>query len=68
MNNERNEHKQVASCFPEERLLQWHQQYKAILALGRDINPPILPPSDAPKKRSRYFVEVFSTIINAFLQ
>ena len=53
MNNERNEHKLVASCFPKERMLQWHQQYKAILVLGRDMNPQILPPADAPKKRGR---------------
>lgn len=53
MTTARNAHKQVASSFPEERLRQWHQQYKAILTLGRDRNPPLTPPADAPKKRGR---------------
>ena len=53
MNKERDEQKLVASYFPEDHLLKWHRQYREILKLGRDTNPPIIPPPDAPKKRGR---------------
>jgi transposase len=53
MNKKREEQKLVASCFPPERLLEWHQQYQGILELGREVNPPIIPAADTPKKRGR---------------
>jgi transposase len=53
MNKKREEQKKVASCFPEVQLLEWHQQYQDIVHEGREANPPIIPPPDAPKKRGR---------------
>jgi len=53
MNKKRDEQMQIASCFPEELLLEWHQQYKEIVNEGREANPPIIPAPDAPKKRGR---------------
>jgi transposase len=53
MNKKREEQKLVASCFPPERLLEWHQQYKETLREGRKVNPPIIPAPDAPRKRGR---------------
>jgi transposase len=53
MNKKREEQKLVAPCFTDERLLEWHQEYKAILKQGREVNPPIIPLPDAPKKRGR---------------
>jgi transposase len=53
MNKKREEQKMIAPLFPEERLLEWHQQYKIILREGREVNPAIIPAPDAPKKRGR---------------
>jgi len=53
MNQKREEQKLVALCFQPERLLEWHQQYQEILNEGREVNPPIIPASDAPIKRGR---------------
>jgi len=53
MNNKRDEQMRVASHFPEECLLEWHQKYKEILSEGQKANPPIIPAPDAPKKRGR---------------
>ena len=53
MNRKREEQKQVASEFSTECLENWHQQYQKILREGRLVNPPIVPPPDAPKKRGR---------------
>ena len=53
MNKKREEQKLVASCFPPERLLEWRQQYRGILIEGREVNPPIIPAPDTPKKRGR---------------
>ena len=53
MNKKRDEQMMVASCFPDEHMLEWHQQYKEILSEGREVNPPIIPAPDAPKKRGR---------------
>jgi len=53
MNKKREEQKMIAPFFPEESLLEWHQQYKIILREGRDVNPAIIPAPDAPKKRGR---------------
>lgn len=53
MNKKREEQKLVDSCFAPERLLAWHQEYKDILDLGREANPPIIADPDAPKKRGR---------------
>ena len=53
MNKKREEEKLVASCFPPERLLEWHQQYQKILGEGREVNPHIIPTPDAPKKKGR---------------
>lgn len=53
MNTKREEQKLVASCFPEDNLLEWHLRYKKILSEGREANPPLIPAPDAPKKRGR---------------
>ena len=53
MNKKREEEKLVASCFPPERLLEWHQQYQKILGEGRAVNPPLSPMPNVPKKRGR---------------
>ena len=53
MNQRREEQKLFASCFPPERLDQWHRQYQGILREGREVNPPVLPLLNAPKKRGR---------------
>jgi len=53
MNNKREEQKLLADCFPEKPLLEWHDQYQEIVCEGRDANPPIIPPPDAPKKRGK---------------
>ncbi len=53
MNRKRGEQMQVASCFPEMQLLEWHQQYQDIVREGRKANPPIIHPPGAPKKRGR---------------
>ena len=53
MNKKREKQKLIASCFPPERLLEWHQQYQGILIEGREVNPPIIPAPDTPKKRGR---------------
>ena len=53
MNRRREEQKLLTSCFPPERLDQWHWQYQAILREGRKVNPPVLPLLNAPTKRGR---------------
>jgi transposase len=53
MNRKREEQKLSTSCFPPERMMQWHPQYQEILREGRAVNPPILPLPNAPKKRGR---------------
>ena len=53
MNQKREEQKLHSSNFPPERLQAWHQQYQEILREGRAANPPIIPLTDAPKKRGR---------------
>ena len=54
MNQKREEQKLAgASCFPYERLTQWHLEYQAILRQGHKVNPPIPPPPNEPKKRGR---------------
>lgn len=53
MNREREEQKLFASCFPSERLNQWHRQYQEILRVGREVNPPVPPVPNAPIKRGR---------------
>lgn len=53
MNLKREEQKLHTSTFPPERLQKWHQQYQEILREGRVANPPIIPMTNAPKKRGR---------------
>ena len=53
MNQKREEQKLIADAFPEERLHEWHKQYKEILLEGRAVNPTVDPIPDAPKKRGR---------------
>ena len=53
MNRKREEQKRIATEFSTDYLEKWHQQYKKILCEGRLVNPPIIPPPDAPKKRGR---------------
>jgi len=53
MNRKREEQKLLTSCFPPEHQDQWRQQYQAILREGREVNPPVIPLPDAPKKRGR---------------
>jgi transposase len=51
MNKNREEQKLVA--FQPERLFEWHRQYQKIISKGREVNPPLIPALDAPKKRGR---------------